>query len=133
MQILNTKKRFDSSDILPLFALGTLALQVLILLLLFGNMWNTWAIARKPAPSMVQLLDGRSVAMEPVDHLARTPEDVRRFVKDSMAMMFTWSSKISSNASSNTAGAAPATITDPGVPLKEGRVNNCKLAVLFCI
>lgn len=121
MQILNSKKRFDSSDILPLFAIGTLGLQVLILLLLFGNMWNTWSIARKPAPAMVQLLDGRSVAMEPVDHLTRTPEEVRRFVKDSMAMMFTWSSKIPSSTSSSAAGTT-ATITDPGVPLKEGKV-----------
>jgi hypothetical protein len=134
MQLLNPRRRFDSSDILPLFALGTLGLQVLILLLVFGNMYNTWSMAHKPAPSMVQLVDGKSVAMEPVDHLARTPEDVRRFVKDTMALMFTWSSKIASNGdTANTPTNNPATVIDPGVPLQNGKVTTASWQSSFAL
>lgn len=130
MQLLNRKKRFDSSDILPLFAVGTLGLQALILLLLFANMVNTWQIAHKPPPSMVQLLDGRSVGMEPVDHLARTPEDVRRFVKDTMGMMFTWTSKV---PRSNSGASSSATLHDPGVSIDSGKVTTSSWQASFAL
>ena len=94
MQLLQTKRRFDSSDILPLFALGTLGIQGLSLFLVLLNTIRINDLEHKPAPAMVQLLDGRSVTMEPIDHLQRTPETVHRFVKDSLALMFTWNSKI---------------------------------------
>jgi hypothetical protein len=132
MQVLDRKRGLKSSDIMPMFALGTLGLHVLMLLLLFGNVIGTWSLARKPAPSMVQLTDGRAVAMTPVDHLARTPEELRRFTKDSLALMFTWSSKI--QAPSNTADLSnrPATmINDPGVRVQHGKVTTAAWQASF--
>ena len=122
MQLLKPKRRFDSSDILPLFALGTLGIQGLVLLLGIINTARVNHLAHKPAPAMVQMLDGRSVSMEPVDHLQRTPETVHRFVKDSLALMFTWNSKVTTvpaNPATRSQLMAPATqpVTDPGVSL----------------
>lgn len=123
MQILGKKSLLKSSDILPLFVLGTLGLHLLVLLLLFGNFLGLRSLSRKPTPSMVQLLDGRAIAMTPVDHLARTPEQLRRFTKDSLALMFTWSSKIQAPANTgDSASESTAMISDPGVQVKHGKV-----------
>ncbi len=134
MQLLNhnTKRRFDSSDILPLFAIGTLGIQVIVLLLTLGGLASLWAIAHKPAPAMVQLMDGRSVAMEPVDHLARTPEDIRRFVKDSLSLMFTWTSKIPATSSNDTTNTS-ATVNDPGISIGGGRITTATWQASFAL
>ncbi|MBW4489674.1 MAG: hypothetical protein KME12_17970 [Trichocoleus desertorum ATA4-8-CV12] len=125
MQLLKPKRRFDSSDILPLFALGTLGIQGLVLLLGIINTVRVTHLAHKPTPAMVQMVDGRSVSMEPVDHLQRTPETVHRFVKDSLALMFTWNTKVATvPADPATTGRliSPTTrqMSDPGVSLGSG-------------
>ena len=58
MQLLKTKRRFDSSDILPLFALTTLGIQAVALFLGLVNTIRINNLAHKPAPAMVQMLDG---------------------------------------------------------------------------
>jgi hypothetical protein len=122
MQLLKqTKRRFNSSDILPLFAIGTLGIQVIVLLLTLSGLASLWAIAHKPAPAMVQLVDGRSVAMEPADHLTRTPENIRRFVKDSLSLMFTWTAKIPA-VNSNGPTNVSAMVNDPGIAVGGGRI-----------
>jgi hypothetical protein len=121
MQILKHKPKFDSSDILPLFALGTLGLQLLLLLITFGGVVSLWSMARKPAPAMVQLVDGRSVAMEPVDSNQRTPAVVQQYVKNALSLMLTWNTKIPvSKEASAIASKAPEPIKDPGVSMPGG-------------
>ena len=123
MQILDKKRGLKSSDVMPLFALGTLGLHVLSVLMLLGILLSLWSLAHKPTPSMVQLTDGRAIAMTSVDHLSRTPEELRRFTKDSLALMFTWSSKIQSPTnSSDPASKSTTMISDPGVPIEHGKV-----------
>jgi hypothetical protein len=118
MKLLNNKRRLDSSDILPLFAVGTLSLQVVNLCLNSGSTIGVWSLAHKPVPAMVQLLDGHSVAMEPVDHNARSPELIRQFVKNSLGLMFKWSSTL---PTAQEAGAN-ATLRDPGVAIAGRRI-----------
>lgn len=134
MQILGKKSRLKSSDVLPLFVLGTLGLHILVLLLLFGNFLGLWSLYHKPAPSMVQLLDGRAVAMTPVDHLDRTPEGLRQFTKNSLALMFTWSSKIQApaNPGDSTSGST-GMISDPGVQVKNGKVTTAAWQSSFAL
>jgi hypothetical protein len=50
MKLLNNKRRLDSSDILPLFAVGTLGLQVVNLCLNSGSTIGVWSLAHKPVP-----------------------------------------------------------------------------------
>jgi hypothetical protein len=134
MQLLNrtAKRRFDSSDILPLFAIGTLGIQVIVLLLTLGGLVSLSAIARKPAPAMVQLVDGRSVAMEPVDHQTRTPESIRRFLKESLSLMFTWTAKIPAANSTSTTNAS-ATVNDPGIAIGNGRITTATWQASFSL
>ncbi|MEX0271576.1 hypothetical protein AB3R30_20860 [Leptolyngbyaceae cyanobacterium UHCC 1019] len=123
MQLLSKKRRFDSSDILPMFALGTLGLQILILFLTLAIATGTWAVARKPSPSMVQLDNGRSIAMEPVDHFSRTPVTVHQFVKNGLGMLFTWNAKLTSkNGAGATGQASRGSLSDPGVQVGRGRI-----------
>ncbi|MBN8564867.1 MAG: hypothetical protein J0L70_30500 [Leptolyngbya sp. UWPOB_LEPTO1] len=130
MQILKHKQRFDSSAILPLFALSTLGLQILLLLISLGSAISVWSIARKPVPAMVQLLDGHSVAMEPVDPHQRTPSIIRQFTKDSLGLMFTWSSKIQG---SNVKPNAPGTVRDPGISIGTGRITTSSWQASFAL
>lgn len=118
MKLLNTKRRLDSSDILPLFAVGTLALQVLNLFLSSGSTLGVWSLAHKPAPAMVQLLDGHSVAMEPLDHNARSPELIRQFVETSLGLMFKWNTALP--ASQESEDNSPP--QDPGVAIEGKRI-----------
>lgn len=132
MQILKQKQRFDSSDILPLFALGTLGLQVLLLLISLGSVISLWSIAHKPAPAMVQLLDGHSIAMEPVDTNQRSPATIRQFTKDSLGLMFTWNSKIQSNKD-DANPSSPDAVKDPGVSVGTGRITTSSWQSSFAL
>lgn len=131
MQLLKrTKGRFDSSDILPMFAIGTLVLQFLGLTLGMVNSSRISSLAHKPAPSMVQMIDGKTSAMQPVEHLDRTPDVVKTFTKSALAEMFTWNAKRTENASETTLTATSAkVIVDPGVPVGDsGKVTSSSWA-----
>jgi len=132
MQLLKYKQRIDSSNILPLFAIGTLGLQVLLLLISVGSAISVWSIARKPAPAMVQLLDGHSVAMEPVETHQRTPATVRQFTKDSLGLMFTWNSKIQSSKDEANSGKSDS-VKDPGVSVGTGRITTSSWQASFAL
>jgi hypothetical protein len=132
MQLLKrTKGRFDSSDILPMFAVGTLAIQVLGFALGVFNSSRISNLAHKPAPSMVQMIDGKTSAMQSVDHLDRTPDVVLTFTKSALAQMFTWNAKRTENASDAALTATPAKVlVDPGVPVGDnGKVTSSSWAV----
>ena len=51
-----------SSDLLPLSVLIGIGLQALVLLLVLGNSLGLMSLARKPAPALVQMVDGTSIA-----------------------------------------------------------------------
>lgn len=117
MQLLNERNRkfLKSSDLLPLSVLVGIGLQALVLLLLLGNSLGINMIAHKPAPSLVQLLDGKSIATEPINYNQRTPEVVRQFVKTSLGLMFTWNTKVQVADPAN--ATSTQTVTDQGVQL----------------
>lgn len=87
MRVLKVKK----PDVFPAFVLGTLILQSLVLVILFGELYLMARLSRKPAPSLVQLVDGRAIQTAPQGHLERTPETIRRFLNETMTLMFSWS------------------------------------------
>jgi hypothetical protein len=92
MQILKSENK--KTSILPIFAVGTLALHLLTLLVLMFH----WSILQRlnrqtTLPSLVQLIDGQGITVDPQDNLARYPETIRRFVGESMTLMLTWSAQ----------------------------------------
>lgn len=117
MQLLNERNRkfLKSSDLLPLSVVVSIGIQGMVLLILLGNSFGLNAILHKPVPSLVQLLDGSSIATEPIDPNQRTPEVTRQFVKSALGMMFTWNTKVQVNNPDN--ASSPQTITDQGVQI----------------
>ncbi|MDZ7958708.1 MAG: hypothetical protein RMY34_12650 [Aulosira sp. DedQUE10] len=90
MQILKTENK--KTSILPLFAVGTLGLHLLTLIILMFH----WSILQQlneqtTKQSLVQLIDGQAIRVDPQENLERYPETIRRFVGEAMTLMLTWS------------------------------------------
>jgi hypothetical protein len=104
------KKR---ADIIPLFALGTLVIQVIVLLL---SMWQAGSLAGlsdKQTPTLVQLEDGKAIRVGAMDYTERTPATIRRFVGDTMTMLMNWSGTLPPATPEETKNPK----LDPGVSL----------------
>jgi hypothetical protein len=89
MQILNENKK---SSILPLFAVATFGLHLFALLVLMFHWSILQQLKQRLTPqSLVQLIDGRAITVDPEADLARHPETIRRFVGGTMTIMLNWS------------------------------------------
>lgn len=132
MQTRNKKRFIDSSDLIPLFILGTLGLEVFNLLTSSGSVIALWSMAHKPAPAMVQLVDGKPIAMQAVDTNQRTPATIREFVKNSLGLMFTWNAKLPTNPDPT---AKPGEVLkDPGVAIGNGgRITTASWQAAFAL
>lgn len=119
MTLLHSKKKglLASDNLLPLFVVISLVFSAINLLLLLSLSIATVGVAKRPEPRLVQLVDGRSVLTEPIDHLDRSPETIRLFTRNVLSMMFTW------NAVTQAPDAAGVvqTMTDQGVDVASGR------------
>lgn len=115
MTLLNSHKKglLASDNLLPLFVVISLALSAVNLLLLLSLAVATVRVAGRPAPRLVQLVDGRSVLTEPMGHLERSPETIRMFTRNALSMMFTWRAV---TQVSDATGVAQPTV-DPGVDI----------------
>ena len=74
--------------LLTIFVLATAGVQIVIFAqLTVATLWIA-KLARKPAPSLVQMLDGKPVQVSATGALNRTPEAIKRFTSDIMVMLF---------------------------------------------
>ncbi|MFS0513386.1 hypothetical protein ACEYW6_01405 [Nostoc sp. UIC 10607] len=90
MQLLKPENKKNNP--LPLLAVGTFGLNVFTLLLLIFHGSMLQQLGRQLTPqSLVQLVDGRVITVDPQQNLERQPETIRRFVGESMSLMLTWS------------------------------------------
>ncbi|ALF54811.1 hypothetical protein ACX27_21425 [Nostoc piscinale CENA21] len=90
MQILKTENK--KSNILPLFAVATFGLNIFALLLLMFHGSMLQALKQQLTPqSLVQLIDGQAITVDPKPSFERYPETIRRFVGETMSLMLTWS------------------------------------------
>ncbi len=83
-----------SKNIVAMFALTSIGLSALTLMLQVVVMTNVINIARKPAPSLVQLSDGQAIKVQAVGNQDRSPEVVQHFVTDSLIMLMSWTNEI---------------------------------------
>lgn len=90
MQLVKPENK--KSSILPLLAVGTFGLHLftLLLLLFHGSMIQDLKQQLTPQ-SLVQLVDGRAITVDPKETEQRHPETIRRFVGETMSLMLTWS------------------------------------------
>ncbi|BDI17499.1 hypothetical protein ANSO36C_33010 [Nostoc cf. commune SO-36] len=90
MQLLKPENKKNNP--LPVLAVGTFGLHLLTLLLLIFHGSMLQQLSRQLTPqSLVQLVDGRTITVDPEPNLKRQPEAIRRFVGETMSLMLTWS------------------------------------------
>jgi hypothetical protein len=90
MQILKPENKKNSP--LPLFAVGTFGLNLLTLILLVFHGSILKDLDKQLTPqSLVQLLDGQSITVDPKPNLERDPETIRRFVGETITLLLSWS------------------------------------------
>jgi hypothetical protein len=89
--LFNQKK--NNTSILPVFVVATFVLNVLTILLLMYHQSMLKRLSGQLPQSLVQLVDGRAITIDSQENLERNPETIRRFVGETMTMMFTWSDK----------------------------------------
>ncbi len=95
MQTLNTDN--NQNNIIPLLAIGTFGLHLFTLTLLMFHGGMLQQIKRKSIPqTLVQLEGGKVITADAKSSLERNQETIRRFVGETMTLMFTWSPKHSS-------------------------------------
>ncbi|MEM8804449.1 MAG: hypothetical protein AAGF01_00155 [Cyanobacteria bacterium P01_G01_bin.38] len=99
---------------MPLFVLGSVGLQLLILVILFLQAGALSRLSRQPPPTLVQMQDGEAIRVSAMGSKDRSPETIRRFVNDTLVLMFNWSGSLPAT----TAEEASQPKTDPGLPVE---------------
>lgn len=113
--MLLKKGRFNKSEnLVPAFILSSLVMSGLGLLTGFLCLVGILYIGGKETPSLVQLENGRSIAVEPLDKYDRTPKVIVEFVRESLSQLFTWNvtSKVDDN------GMTRTVVSDDGVEIE---------------
>lgn len=87
MSLLQPKKKTIS--LLSLLTIAGLALHGLVLLILIVQGIKIRQLSLRKPPNFVQLIAGQRLPLE--DRLWREPEAIRRFVNQTMTLMFDWS------------------------------------------
>ena len=104
-------------DWLGFLVIGVLGLQAMLVLGLFLTYGSLSRLANKPAPSLVQLSDGRSVTVGAIQASERTPQTITNFVNSVFSLMFTWSGFLPPASDAQRQNLRP----DPGVRISGGR------------
>ena len=120
MQILKTENK--KTNILPLFAIGTLGVHLLTFLVLMFH----WSILQRlnrqtTLPSLVQLIDGSAITVNPQENLERYQQTIRRFVGETMTLMLTWSQQQPPNTVWEISSQL---VTDDFQPKLQEKINN---------
>jgi hypothetical protein len=106
----------SSGNLLTLFVLATLGLQGLIFLqTTFNTLWIA-KLARKPSPTLVELVDGRSIQVGAEASLSRSPQAIQYFVSQIATMLFSSSGGLGENSAVPKSSLKPQ--LDSGVELK---------------
>ena len=121
IQIPFKKQRFRSSNILPLFLLAMFFIQVLLLLLVFFNGVQISKIANRPAPALVQLIDGQVLKVAPAAANHRESVVIDRLVREWATLTMNWS------------GRFPNGEPDPGVDVGNGKAPSSAWVASFVL
>ena len=108
----------DESDILPIAFVGLVFGEVILAI---GLVWvghSVAQIANKPAPTLVQRVDGQAFAVRAADREYREPEVIRQLIHEWVSFTYTWSGKLPS-ANVKEKGQS---LADEGMQIKNGRV-----------
>ena len=103
------EKQKNWLGICALAALGLTSFNSFLLILFYGS---SVKIAHKPVPRLVELPSGNTILVKPIGSKERQPETIKRFTKNILSLMFTWTGHIEVVGKN-----AKTTVRDPGVNL----------------
>lgn len=106
------KQQQDAAALTQFLMIGLSGATLFIQLLLFGSFAK---LANKPAPSLVQLQTGESIAVTAMGSQAREPENIKRFVADSLILLMSWHNQLPAQRDANGTLLPPG--RDPGMEL----------------
>ncbi len=114
--------RFDTGSrgqvgLLVLVTAGLCGVNLLMTLLLAAQVGR---MARKDAPSMVQLVDGKTITMAPQDSRDRQPQTITTFVGSILPNLVTWTGTVPDPDSKRAAQGIQ--VPDPGVSVDSLKV-----------
>jgi hypothetical protein len=91
-----TSLKVEKSDrnLVALCTLITAGISGLALLLQLVILGNVVGIAKKPAPSLVQLSDGQAIKVKAIGSTERSIEVVQNFTTDSLIMLMSWTNEL---------------------------------------
>ena len=106
--------KYSSKDILGIFVISTIALNIINLFVLFMLYGSYSQLSKKNPPTLVELANGDSLKVTPIGSQERSPQAVLHFVSSTLSLMFNWSGTVpTSDANSNTNKPK----ADPGVDI----------------
>ncbi len=117
-KITRLRAEKSSKDFVAFVALASLAVGGVSLFVQFLLMIGYFGILNKPAPTLVQLENGRAIKVGMMGNKERSLEVVQRFVTDSLILLMSWSNRLPPQVDAN-GNASPA--TDPGIKVKVER------------
>lgn len=77
----------DARNTLGKFVVLSVALHGVSLFALFLLAIGVFSVSRKAPPTLVQVEAGKSISVEPLDSLERTPASIQKFTQDTMTLL----------------------------------------------
>lgn len=105
---------------IALFILVTLGISIFNLLLLLFQAVSINGVARRPMPTMVQLVNGKTIEVRSLEGKNRSPQLIKDFTVSSLNKLFTWHRYLPMTTGDNPRRPQ----VDPGVPIesKTGKI-----------
>lgn len=116
MQLLEKKQ----INLTPIFLMGNAVLLVLLLLIQVINFARIGKVAQSKTPTLVELVDGSSIRVSPIDNDERTPAAITYFVGQTMTGLLSWTAIPKSDDSKE--DPTKKVVLDAGVQVGEKKI-----------
>jgi hypothetical protein len=93
-KVTRLKVNKGSSGFTALLALSSVGLSGLALILHVVSLGSIINIAKKPAPSLVQLVDGQAIEVAAIDSNDRSLKTIQSFTTESLSMLMSWTNEL---------------------------------------
>jgi hypothetical protein len=92
--VTRLKPEHKGKNLIALVSLLSICFSGLTLLLQMLLLSNVISIAKKPAPSLVQLSDGQAIKVQAMGNKDRSLDVVQRFTTDSLILLMSWTNDL---------------------------------------
>jgi hypothetical protein len=110
----NSNREVDTTNKVGLFILVTLGISIFNLILLIIQAIGMNSLAHRPLPTMVQLVNGKTIEVTSFEGKNRSPQLIKDFTLDTLRKLFTWRQHLPLTATDDPRHPQ----VDPGVPVE---------------